>query len=178
MKEFLYVLLIGFILGSVTTYFVKPGEEVERIDSVTVAVDTNKIINEYYAEMKAKLRAELKPSVIKIKEKVNIDSLWKEAKQYAIDSLYAINGDYLYIASADTTLEDSTSSMSAHVDVISPIPIHKTTKIKFELKNEIWSLDSVKTEYKTIMEEIAFHEDLWFWFAMLESLMIVIISIL
>ena len=165
MKEFLYVLLIGFILGSVTTYFVKPSEVVERIDSVTVAVDTNKIINEYYAEMKAKLRAELKPSVIKIKEKVNIDSLWNEAKQYAIDSLYAINGDYLYIASADTTLEDSISSIHAHVDVISPIPIHSATRLKFELRSEIWSLDSVKTIYKEVVVEVdkPFYKDLWFY---------------
>ena len=163
MKELFYIalLLLGFSLG----YYVKSDRVIERIDSVTAVVDTNQIISEYYAEMKAKLRAELKSSVIKIKEKVNIDSLWKEAKQYAIDSLYAVNGDYLYIASADTTLEDSISSIRAHVDVISPIPIHNATKLKFELRSEIWSLDSVKTIYKEVVVEIdkPFYKDLWFY---------------
>ena len=40
MKEFLYVLLIGFILGSALTYFVKPNEMIERIDSVVVTTTT------------------------------------------------------------------------------------------------------------------------------------------
>ena len=165
MKEFLYVLLIGFIIGSAVTYFVKPGEVVERIDSVTIAVDTNKIINEYYAEMKAKLRAELKPSVIKIKEKVNIDSLWNEAKRYAIDSLYAVNGDYLYIASLDTTMNDSVSSIRARVDIISQIPIHPSTLIQIDLRSDVWSLDSVKTVYKEVIVEVdkPFYKNLWFY---------------
>jgi len=163
MKELFYIalLLLGFSLG----YYVKSDRVIERIDSVTVAVDTNQIISEYYAEMKAKLRAELKPSVIKIKEKVNIDSLWNEAKRYAIDSLYAVNGDYLYIASLDTTMNDSVSSIRARVDIISQIPIHPSTLIQIDLRSDVWSLDSVKTVYKEVIVEVdkPFYKNLWFY---------------
>lgn len=163
MKELFYIalLLLGFSLG----YYVKSDRVIERIDSVTVAVDTNQIISEYYAEMKVKLRAELKPSVIKIKEKVNIDSLWNEAKRYAIDSLYAVNGDYLYIASLDTTMNDSVSSIRARVDIISQIPIHPSTLIQIDLRSDVWSLDSVKTVYKEVIVEVdkPFYKNLWFY---------------
>ncbi|MFH2028570.1 MAG: hypothetical protein ABIJ08_05500, partial [Nanoarchaeota archaeon] len=114
---------------------------------------------------KAKLRAELKPSVIKIKEKVNIDSLWNEAKRYAIDSLYAVNGDYLYIASLDTTMNDSVSSIRARVDIISQIPIHPSTLIQIDLRSDVRSLDSVKTVYKETIIEVdkPFYKNLWFY---------------
>ena len=59
MKEFLYVLLIGFILGSVTTYFVKPSEVVERTDSVMVT--STKIDTMYFTQIKLveRLKAKL-----------------------------------------------------------------------------------------------------------------------
>jgi len=170
MKEFLYVLLIGFILGSVTTYFVKPNEVVERIDSVTIAVDTNKFMNQFKAELEAKYRVELdkKPKVIRVKGTVNVDSLYKEAKRYAVDSLKVsedIGYMYNFVAYADTTFEDLTGSTYVLASSISPIPFHPTTRILIEGISRHTCMDSTETKYKTVEVSLPFYKNKWFYVA-------------
>ena len=86
MKEFLYVLLIGFILGSVTTYFVKPSEVVERIDSVMVTTTT--IDTLYLTQIKLVERLKAK-----------------------LDTIY-INSAPVTVAVADTVLKEDSSTIA------------------------------------------------------------------
>ena len=86
MKEFLYVLLIGFILGSVTTYFVKPSEVVERIDSVMVT--TTKIDTLYLTQIKLVERLKAK-----------------------LDTIY-IDSAPMTVAVADTILKEDSSTIA------------------------------------------------------------------
>lgn len=71
------------------------------------------------------------PYLVPVKEKINIDSLWQEAKQYALDLIYrdkkkGSNPDtlnnYKFEMVSDTTFQDST--LSERIKFISPIPIH------------------------------------------------------
>ncbi|HEX2868806.1 MAG TPA: hypothetical protein VHO03_17325 [Ignavibacteriales bacterium] len=71
-----------------------------------------------------------KETFVPVKEKVNIDSLWQEAKEYALKMIYGNkkkdNPDTLnnfnYIMISDTTFQDST--LSERIRFISPIPVH------------------------------------------------------
>jgi hypothetical protein len=66
-----------------------------------------------------------------VKEKVNIDSLWQEAKEYALKMIYQNKNknaspdtlnNFNYAMVSDTTFQDST--LSERIRFISPIPIH------------------------------------------------------
>jgi len=161
MKEFLYVLLIGFVIGSALTYFVKPSEVIERIDSVTVAVDTNKLFLKWNAKIKPEIKW-IRPKNDTIKDTTYLPAELDKKKEW-------------YSSIIDTTLEGENVQAKLRVESFAQAPVELSL---IDFWAEAICVDSVKTEYKTIMEEIAFYEDLWFWFAMLESLMIVIISIL
>ena len=86
MKEFLYVLLIGFILGSVATYFVKPKEVIERIDSVMVTTTT--IDTLYLTQIKLVERLKAK-----------------------LDTIY-IDSAPMTVAVADTILKEDSSTIA------------------------------------------------------------------
>jgi len=166
MKEFLYVLLIGFVIGSALTYFVKPGEVIERIDSVRVEFDTNLFVSKYEAELKAKLRSELakRPfKVVKVKE--NVDSLIAEARAYFRDSLKALENGSVYIAYMDSSFQDDVSTVDISVDYCSPIPLHWDSYFKMKIKAYHECIDSAKTIYKKVIVEIEppFYRNTWFW---------------
>jgi hypothetical protein len=72
-----------------------------------------------------------KETFIPVKEKVNIDSLWQEAKEYALKMIYKDKNknakpdtlnNFNYTMVSDTTFQDST--LSERIRFISPIPIH------------------------------------------------------
>ncbi|HEX2866107.1 MAG TPA: hypothetical protein VHO03_03645 [Ignavibacteriales bacterium] len=68
---------------------------------------------------------------VPVKEKVNIDSLWQEAKEYALDLIYRDKkkrnnpdtlNNYSFAMVSDTTFQDS--SLTERIKFISPIPLH------------------------------------------------------
>lgn len=79
-----------------------------------------------------------KPQFIKIKEKVNVDSLFEVAKKYWQDRVKpdTVYPPMLFVAHLDSTYEDDL--LKADINLISRIPIDPEAyyKLKFDVKKE------------------------------------------
>lgn len=123
LTEILALILIVAASATGGHYFWPKGEV--RKDQKTHKADTVYVYNSRTDTLPGKAYPVL------IKEKVNIDSLWNEAKQYAIKMIYGdkkknVNPDtlknYNFVMVSDTTFQDST--LSEKIRFISPIPLH------------------------------------------------------
>jgi len=80
-----------------------------------------------------------KPKIIKVKESVNVDSLFEVAKKYWQDRVVpdTVYPSINYAASLDTTYENDL--LKAEIDFISRIPLDPEAyyKLKFDVKKEV-----------------------------------------
>lgn len=134
-----------------------------KVIRVTEAIDTVKVKNELRGQLEAEFKANLKP-IIKFRNipgKVNIDSLWHEAKQYWLTILGTENSDTLnqidYYAMADTTITDS--MMTLQLQYISPIPLHPSGR--FNVHTEWYNQNITHTIETTITEKKSFWQRLF-----------------
>lgn len=87
--------------------------------------------------------------LIPVKEKVNIDSLWEEAKAYAIALIYKDKkqnkdslGNYKFVMEADTTYRDSL--LSENIKFVSPIPLHPKS---YFVRSATWRTPLIREVY-------------------------------
>lgn len=161
-------------------YFNSNDNKEKKLVSAKDSVNIDSILTRHNFDedsLKAKLRA--KPKIITtvkkdtVKESVNVDSLWEEAKSYWKDKLSDSLNRYDYVSSIDTSYNDSLVTLD--VAMVSPMPIHPESYFILDLEvleTEVQT-DSIKTlEY---IEEVPFYKNEWFWVAVGEGLVILAI---
>jgi hypothetical protein len=133
-KTIISIIVIILLLG--VGYFVGSKTSIERIESIRTdtlivykqVIDTVHSVRYSYRYIQG--------------VKVNIDSLWLEAKAYwkdiIKDSLNAV-----YVASIDTTYQDSL--LTAKVSYISPIPLHPRSYFAMDFKVKERTIETVET---------------------------------
>jgi hypothetical protein len=130
-KYFLYAIGFLFVLSIAANIYQKFNPPPVKPTTTTLTkIDTSKIIKKFEGELRAKLEAELKPKLvtIKVKEKVNVDSIYAAAKKYWHDKLIAEHKDttenYDYVASFDTSyVRDKDTLATQKTEYHSPIPL-------------------------------------------------------
>lgn len=151
--------VIGVIRILPGKLFYKPEVPEAKIEYyVTTEVDTVQL----RLEIKAELLAELKPQIrVKekiITEKVNVDSLFDEAKKQFQAELDKDLGMYNYIADFDTsfTIRDSsnkvTDELAVHGQYVSPIPLHKDSNFRLFFNHK--SYTNTVHLHETVIEKI------------------------
>jgi len=171
MKEFLITLVLGIFFGIALTSWFMPKEKPDTVTITETVVDTNKFLSRFQAQFEVKLKAELAKRPYKIvKVKENLDSLIAEARNYAKDTLNAPeDAEYVYIAFADTTFKDSVSTVRVNTEVVSPIPLHKQSRINTTITAIHNCMDSVTTVYKKVEVEVRppIYKNEWFYTALI-----------
>lgn len=161
-------------------YFNSSDNKEKKLVSAKDSVNIDSILtrrNFVEDSLEAKLRA--KPKVITavkkdtVKESINVDSLWEEAKSYWKDKFSDSLNRYDYVSLIDTSYNDSLVTLD--VAMVSPMPIHPESYFILDLgvlETEVQT-DSIKTlEY---VEEVPFYKDEWFWVSVVEGLAILAI---
>jgi len=138
--------------------FYKP--EIPPVNKVEYYITTSVDSVKFEAEIRAKIMAELKPqikTVIKT-EKVNVDSLFEEAKNQLRDEVDGDFGLFNYIADFDTSfsikdsLDKVTDQVSIHGQYVSPIPLHASSSFRLFFDHKSYTTTIHKEE--TIIEKI------------------------
>lgn len=127
----LIVILIG--ITAIATHNFWPGKE--KI-SKEVVIDTVYIPHTVHDSVPGKIR------LLRIKDPVNIDSMWEEAKRYAYneikrqfpeDTITNIQlSNYRFQSAMDTTYQDSLLQMKIMFN--SPIPLHPSSYFEYKIK--------------------------------------------
>ena len=115
-----YLILAGYFTRQVT-------REVTRTIIDTVYVEDTVTISKYVKDM------DTVTQVVDSTKRINLDSLWEEAKEYWNAKNDSTQKNY--IASKDTLVKDSL--VSVKVSVSSPIPLHPLTTVNTVISYKI-----------------------------------------
>lgn len=168
------VLIFFIILTVLISYNTISERTVIQRDTVAIKyADTTAIKEKFEAELKAKLLTELKPKIIRVKERVDVDSIYKAAKQAALKDLEQQGfdstdlGSFIYTANADTTIvsEDSSLTIKTSAKYKSRMPLDPESLIVLGID---YFYNKIKEYEKQIITETVevekpFYRNIWFY---------------
>jgi hypothetical protein len=174
-KKYMLVLIIGgiFIFSIIANIFQYCQEPKTKIVKTVETADTTLIKKQFEAELRLKLRAELK-TIVKTKfvtQKINLDSLRAVTDSIWLAKIQSMNpdvpippdilGSYKYTAEGDTTLKDSTlptgkdSLLTVNVEIQSRLPLDPNLKMKIKAA---WYQQNIQ---HTVTNTVEIRESFW-----------------